>query len=52
MSFSQAFAVPDPKVGEEICVFLKLRDGALLTEDDIRNYSTDKVSLIQLLGVG
>jgi fatty-acyl-CoA synthase len=43
--FSQAFGVPSPKVGEEICVFLKLRDGASLTEDDVRNYCTDKVSV-------
>lgn len=41
---AQAFGVPDPKVGEEICVFLKLRDGAALTEEDIRNYCKDKVA--------
>jgi fatty-acyl-CoA synthase len=40
----QAFGVPDPKVGEEICVFLKLRNGATLTEQDVRNYCKDKVS--------
>jgi acyl-CoA synthetase (AMP-forming)/AMP-acid ligase II len=39
----QAFGVPDPKVGEEICVFLRLRDGATLTEEDVRNYCKDKV---------
>jgi fatty-acyl-CoA synthase len=44
MFSSQAFGVPDPKVGEEICVFLKLRDGATLTEEDIRDYCKDKVS--------
>jgi hypothetical protein len=41
---SQAFGIPDPKVGEEICVFLRLRKGATLTEQDVRNYCKDKVS--------
>jgi fatty-acyl-CoA synthase len=44
MFSSQAFGVPDTKVGEEICVFLKPRDGATLTEEDIRNYCKYKVS--------
>jgi acyl-CoA synthetase (AMP-forming)/AMP-acid ligase II len=39
----QAFGVPDPKVGEEIGVFLKLREGATLTEQDVRDYCSDKV---------
>ncbi|XP_023720130.1 medium-chain acyl-CoA ligase ACSF2, mitochondrial isoform X2 [Cryptotermes secundus] len=39
---AQAFGVPDTKVGEEICVFLRLRDGATLTEQDVRNYCKDK----------
>ncbi|KAJ9577952.1 hypothetical protein L9F63_025183, partial [Diploptera punctata] len=40
---AQAFGVPDPKVGEEICVYLRLREGAVLTEDYIRNYCKDKL---------
>jgi acyl-CoA synthetase (AMP-forming)/AMP-acid ligase II len=39
----QAFGVPDPKVGEEIGVFLRLREGATLTERDVRDYFRDKV---------
>jgi fatty-acyl-CoA synthase len=39
----QAFGVPDREVGEEICVFLRLREGATLTEQDVRDYSRDKV---------
>ncbi|PNF20733.1 hypothetical protein B7P43_G17298, partial [Cryptotermes secundus] len=38
---AQAFGVPDTKIGEEICVFLKLRDGATLTEEGVRNYCKD-----------
>ena len=36
--------MPDPKVGEEICVYLRVREGVTLTEDDIREYCKDKVS--------
>ncbi|XP_069678066.1 medium-chain acyl-CoA ligase ACSF2, mitochondrial-like [Periplaneta americana] len=39
----EVFGVPDPRVGEEICVYLRVRDGAILTEDDIRNYCKDKL---------
>jgi len=39
----QAFGVPDSKVGEEICVFLRLREGSTLTEQDVREYCRDKV---------
>jgi len=41
---AQAFGVPDSKVGEEICVFLRLREGSTLTEQDVRDYSRDKVA--------
>jgi len=36
--------VPDPKVGEEICVYFRLREGVTLTEQDIVDYAKDKVS--------
>jgi fatty-acyl-CoA synthase len=39
----QVFGVPDPKVGEEICVYLRLRSGINLTDQDIINYCKDKV---------
>ena len=42
-SLVQAFGVPDRKVGEEICVYLRLKEGATLTEDEIREYCKDKV---------
>lgn len=40
---AQAFGVPDPKVGEEICVYFRLREGVTLTEQDIIDYAEDKV---------
>ena len=36
--------MPDPKVGEEICVYLRLREGVTLTEQEIVDYAKDKVS--------
>jgi len=35
--------VPDPKVGEEVCVYLRLRSGIKLTDQDIVDYCKDKV---------
>jgi hypothetical protein len=37
--------VPDPKVGEEICVYLQLREGVNITEQDIIDYCKDKVGV-------
>jgi acyl-CoA synthetase (AMP-forming)/AMP-acid ligase II len=39
----QVFGVPDPMVGEEICVFLRLKSGIKLTDQDIINFCKDKV---------
>ncbi|XP_021915697.1 acyl-CoA synthetase family member 2, mitochondrial-like isoform X2 [Zootermopsis nevadensis] len=41
---AEAFGVPDPKVGEEICVFLRLRVGVTLTEQEVRDYCKDKIA--------
>lgn len=34
----QVFGVPDDKFGEELCAWIKLRDGAATTAEDIQNY--------------
>jgi len=39
----QVFGVPDPKVGEEICVYLRVKEGIQLSETDIVKYCSDKV---------
>ncbi|RBP08706.1 fatty-acyl-CoA synthase [Roseiarcus fermentans] len=31
----QAFGLPDPKYGEELCVWIRRRDGAALTEEEV-----------------
>ncbi|KAJ9590940.1 hypothetical protein L9F63_016038, partial [Diploptera punctata] len=40
---AQVFGVPDSKVGEEICVYIKTREGSKLNEQDIRNFCNDKL---------
>ncbi|XP_023721499.2 medium-chain acyl-CoA ligase ACSF2, mitochondrial [Cryptotermes secundus] len=39
---AQVFGVPDPKVGEEICVYLRLREGVTITEQDVVDFCKDK----------
>ncbi|XP_021929478.1 acyl-CoA synthetase family member 2, mitochondrial-like isoform X1 [Zootermopsis nevadensis] len=38
------FGVPDTKVGEDICLYLRLRSGINLTDEDIISYCKDKIS--------
>lgn len=40
----QVFGVPDTKVGEDICLYLRLRSGINLTDEDIISYCKDKVT--------
>jgi len=38
------FGVPDLQVGEEVCVYLRVREGIQLSEADIVKYCSDKVA--------
>jgi fatty-acyl-CoA synthase len=40
----QVIGVPDEKYGEELCAWIKLRPGAELTEDAIRQYCQGKIA--------
>ncbi len=40
----QVFGVPDPKFGEELCAWIKLRTGAALTEDDVRDFCRNQIA--------
>ncbi|KAJ4435734.1 hypothetical protein ANN_18351 [Periplaneta americana] len=42
-STNSVFGVPDNRVGEEIGMYLRLREGARLNEQDVRNYCKDKL---------
>ena len=40
----QVFGIPDPKYGEEICAWIKLRDGESMTGDDVRAFCRDQIA--------
>ncbi len=40
----QVIGVPDPKYGEEVCAWIKLRPGETATETEIRNFCKGKIA--------
>jgi fatty-acyl-CoA synthase len=40
----QVFGVPDPKFGEELCAWIKLRAGETLTEEDVKTFCKDQIA--------
>ncbi len=40
----QVFGVPDARYGEELCAWVKLRDGEALTEQDVQRYCRGKIA--------
>ena len=40
----QVIGVPDPKFGEEICAWVRLREGHSLTTEQLREYCRDKIA--------
>ncbi len=40
----QVFGIPDARYGEQVCAWVRLRDGARMTADDLRNYCSDKIT--------
>ncbi len=40
----QVFGVPDARFGEELCAWIKLRDGVTLTADDIKLFCKDQIA--------
>jgi fatty-acyl-CoA synthase len=40
----QVVGVPDPKYGEELCAWIKLRDGQTATPDDIREFCRGQIA--------
>jgi fatty-acyl-CoA synthase len=40
----QVIGVPDPRFGEELMAWVKLREGASLSEDDIRDFCRGKIA--------
>jgi fatty-acyl-CoA synthase len=40
----QVFGVPDSRFGEELCAWIKLRAGEVLTEDDVKAFCKDQIA--------
>jgi len=40
----QVFGVEDPKMGEEVCAWIQLKDGATASEEEIRNFCKGQIS--------
>ena len=40
--------VPDPKYGEELCAWIKLKPGKTATEDEIRQYCRSQLALYKV----
>ncbi len=40
----QVFGVPDPKYGEEVCAWIKLRDDATMTPDELHAFCRDQIA--------
>lgn len=41
---AEVIGVPDNKYGEEICAWLKLREGEVASEDEIRHFCSEKIA--------
>ena len=40
----QVFGVPDQRYGEELCAWIKLREGATLTDEDVKAFCKDQIA--------
>jgi fatty-acyl-CoA synthase len=40
--------IPSQKYGEEVCAFIQVGDGHELTDDDIKEFSTDKIAYFKI----
>lgn len=40
----QVFGIPDEKMGEEVCAWIQLNDGAQLSADDVKAYCKDQIT--------
>jgi fatty-acyl-CoA synthase len=45
---AKAIGVPDEKYGEEVCVWVQLKEGSRLTEDEIRAYCKEHIAYFKV----
>jgi fatty-acyl-CoA synthase len=48
ISNAQVFGVPDQEFGEEVAAWIKLEEGAVVTEEEIRQYCKERLPVFQL----
>ncbi|HEX5433188.1 MAG TPA: AMP-binding protein, partial [Candidatus Angelobacter sp.] len=41
---AQVVGLPDPKYGEELCAWIKLRAGEMMTEQDVRDFCHGQIA--------
>lgn len=41
---AQVFGVPDPKFGEQVAVWIQLREGTTLTEEEVRSFCAERIA--------
>ena len=46
----QVFGVPDTRYGEALCAWVKIRDGAAMTEEDVRAFCKDQIAHYKVPG--
>jgi fatty-acyl-CoA synthase len=44
----QIVGVPDPKYGEELCAWIRLRDGSSVSEEEIRAYCRGQIATFKI----
>jgi fatty-acyl-CoA synthase len=44
----QVIGVPDPKYGEEICAWVRLREGQHATEEEIRDFCRGQIATYKI----
>jgi fatty-acyl-CoA synthase len=40
----QVFGIPDSRYGEELCAWIKIRDGATLTDEEVKAFCKDQIA--------
>jgi fatty-acyl-CoA synthase len=45
---AQVVGVPDPRFGEEVCAWIKVRKGAALTEDEVRAFCEERLAYFKV----
>ena len=44
----QVFGVPDDKFGEQVCAWIRLKEGKLPTEEEIREFCRERIAFFKI----